>query len=150
MATERDYIYLSGCVDCDGSISFNRKDVREASPRTAIGSTVLFFVAWLKETFGGNYCPNGGKGKFSKKLFWVWQVNGKEATDILERCLPYLVIKKEEAKLAIKWQKEKLAKILIFSKGQRRWKLPNKEIERRKELKRKLEELNRNRGEFIG
>jgi hypothetical protein len=58
----------------------------------------------LVEQYGGHFTVNIS---LSRKPFFNWQLNTTTALEFLEKIEPYLVLKKEQAQLAIAWQRQK-------------------------------------------
>lgn len=57
-------------------------------------------MVWLLDTVGGSLVQKT-RSKANWKETWNWQLSGQNAADFLEALLPYLVIKKERAELAL-------------------------------------------------
>ncbi len=111
---ETDYAYFAGLIDADGSIHIDRfKDKRKKhglytyALRVKIGQSDIEAIKWLSETFGGTYryYQYDRPGAYNKKGLYYWCPNNQKAAFLLEKSLPYLQIKKEQAKLAIKFAK---------------------------------------------
>lgn len=134
--------YLAGIIDADGCICIlktkpnqhNRKG--KWSLRLNVTNTNSRLVGWLTQHF-----PDIGHlfWKFEKegwKPRYDWYLSGWNAAKLLELCLSYLVIKKEQAKIAIEFQE-------TFGKEKRKYyRLPESVITIRESLRIKMSELN--------
>ena len=58
----------------------------------------------LVEQYGGHFTINIS---LSRKPFFNWQLNTTTAQGFLERIEPHLILKKEQAQLAIVWQRQR-------------------------------------------
>ena len=81
----------------------------QLSLNLVITNTHIGFINWLKQTFDGSvYFVKYEKCKhLGTKQVMRWQVNERMAAIILERCLPYMLIKREQAELALSFMKTK-------------------------------------------
>jgi len=101
-------IYVAGFFDGDGSVGIYSRRGKQFHLRTQVTqnsfkeSDALFVD--LKKEFGGNVTTQitlSGKSKLN------WQLNSDSATNFLKAIEPFLRLKKEQARFAIKWQKER-------------------------------------------
>jgi intein/homing endonuclease len=112
--SDTQWAYLAGIMDGEGSFSIARggrkPDPEHGHPngyinwqlKISIGNTNENLHAWLLENVGGaKYL--GHKSKTDKhKSGYNWQLHGKEnMKEFIEGVLPYLVLKKEQALLAL-------------------------------------------------
>lgn len=74
-------------------------------PFVAITNCDLRLMKWLKDTFGGCVCSNHYKN-FNPKWneSFAWRIEGQYAVSVLEKCLPYFIIKGDQAKVLIAHQ----------------------------------------------
>src|ERR1039458_8918763 len=100
--------YVAGLFDGEGSIGVYRYQGGRFALKTQVvqniypESKVVFLL--LKQRWGGSASPQhsaSGKWKFN------WQLSTSKACRFLEDILPYLRLKREEAEVAIKWQRSK-------------------------------------------
>ena len=97
--------YVAGVLDCDGSIwiSANRSQKHtQYALRVSVTNTRPALPEWFAEHFGGKTIrckKNSDKWKDEYR----WQVSGLTALPVLRLCLPYLVIKREQALLGIEF-----------------------------------------------
>ncbi|MFA5377985.1 MAG: hypothetical protein WC455_19700 [Dehalococcoidia bacterium] len=101
------YAYTAGIIDGEGNINIYRVTSPEDKPRyamrIAVGSTEPWLPEFLKSKFGGNVYLRPSKTKAHKDC-WIWTVAAKKATPLLNKILPYLCLKHEQAELALQFQ----------------------------------------------
>jgi len=122
---EKNWSYLAGLFDGEGCISIcPRKDKHGDNAFIfciQITNTNTTLMKWLIEHFGGVYYSQDGKSrKPNWKPSYRWRVKGRaNEEEFLLGVLPYLVIKKEQAKLALEfvrmWQEKNPARRLEIS-----------------------------------
>ena len=119
-------IYLAGLVDGEGcltrSISRNTDRYR---PQLRISGTHKPVMDWIKKWFGGNYYADH-RGTAQTKTGYDWVISTNQAITLVRRLMPYLIVKKKEAKVFVLFYKadkatcETLAKKLSALKKQGR------------------------------
>jgi hypothetical protein len=103
--------YLAGLFDGEGSVNIfkqsNRKD--RINPgyflEISIGNTHKGVLQWVLENFGGRLTQNAEQYTKRNHPTWRWRASSNEASEVLTIMLPYLVVKKEQALLAVEFQK---------------------------------------------
>lgn len=147
-ATPIELSYLAGIVDGEGHVCIC------ASQRTAkryksksyylqlrVANTNLILMGFL-EKFDGSINSYWDKNPKHKTLY-NWGIGGIHAANLLKEIYPYLLLKKEQAKIALEFQDG----FKYFRSFQ---KLPKEEIEKRENLVIKMKLLNlKGRGEPI-
>lgn len=128
MTTDKTkWSYLAGILDGEGTVSITRRlrtDVAKnaakaadsgysnANPslaycmRVSVYNTNIALMQWLIENFGGVYYTKSRsiQNVEKHKVEYDWRIKGaKNHERILLGILPYLVIKKEQAKLALEY-----------------------------------------------
>ena len=103
------YIYLAGFVDGEGCIGL-RKDSSTKNVyrgKLHITNTNLMVLTYIKDKIGfGSLYINRKKGSYgNNKTTYVWEVCNRQCLKVLEKIKPYLLVKKEQAGLIIKFQK---------------------------------------------
>jgi len=102
MAAETDWAYLGGLIDGEGCICISKPrssySIHQLSVR--VSNTDARLMIWLKDNFNGSITTQHRKNKKHKDAY-EWRVFAKDSEYILENILPYLVIKKEQALLAL-------------------------------------------------
>lgn len=98
--------YFSGFFDGEGCIHIAKYKPRNKKTqwqlRTLISNVNPGSLKLLKEIFGGKIYLQPGRG--SRRKCWYWIVTSKAAEEFLRLILPYLIIKKEEAILALEFR----------------------------------------------
>jgi len=137
------FSYLAGIIDGEGTIRIgannppakwpNRNIVYYAS--IGLGMTDKAVIELFAKKFGGNLrkecVPN-------RKIVYRWGTCGsKVVPEIIKRLLPYLIVKKKQAELVIKFCEER--KTTGFRRNK---KLPISELQRREEFYWKVKKLN--------
>ena len=113
--TDEKLAYLAGVIDCDGYITIQRCKKKRKSTD---GSTYYRFYFSVKigiagtrnephilanKLFGGSVSEYQPKNK-DHRTQYQWHCQSKMARDFLEVVYPFLRVKKEQAKLAIRFQ----------------------------------------------
>lgn len=104
--------YTAGIIDGEGCISIDQvstnqqRKVRHFQVSVVVNNTSEWLTLWLWATYGGNTIKPRQRNP-KHKLLYGWRLNSQEAIEFLESILPYLYIKKLQAKLAIKFQENK-------------------------------------------
>lgn len=94
--------YFAGLLDGEGCVRVGRfKNSSKALRYRAymvIAMTDPNPIIWLENTVGGKKYLDRSVRSGCSKLCWSWQVNAKEGSHILQRALPYLLVKGEQAR----------------------------------------------------
>ena len=135
--------YLAGIMDGEGTIRIGASNPPEKHPdwntkyyaSISIGMTDKRIIEMFVKKFGTKLrqecVPN-------RKIVYRWGTSGNEAVPkILRELLPYLIVKKQQAELVIKFCETR--KVTGFRRNQ---KLPIKELLRREEFYKKVKKLN--------
>ena len=102
---------LAMCIDCEGCISIHFNSWK-GTPNSngiynmeiAVINTDLRLMEWLVSNFGGRYYSRSKNTPKEWKLSYQWRVTGRSNREkILLGILPYLLLKREQAKLAIEF-----------------------------------------------
>lgn len=124
MLSTEELAYMAGIVDGEGSISLvrtlqhhrsviKRNSRSNGNPHPGISERLVLTVAvgmtagvipnWLHEEFGGrlNYRVNKNP-KWKNR--WDWLASSQIGSEFLKAVLPYLILKKRQAELAIQFQ----------------------------------------------
>jgi hypothetical protein len=101
--SKTELAYAAGIIDGEGCIGFNKR-TDHVVLRVSVGNTDPRLMDWLKTTFGGcvwsekqSYAPNA-KPRFG------WELSAKKAEEFLRLLLPYLILKRERAELALAYR----------------------------------------------
>lgn len=96
--------YMAALVDGEGSISLTarRGDLGRSQLRVTIANTSIALMTWVLGAYGGRYylCRSS-----ARKKCYQWFCSGgvKRIKEVLVSILPYLVIKKRQAELGLKF-----------------------------------------------
>lgn len=114
MNKKEKIIYLAGIIDGEGCVKFkmsggtagNKK--RYPRARCVVTNTSKKLIYWLKDNFGGNVrivkreeLKGYNKGKGNRKTQYHWRLRYGEIKKIFPQIIPYLIIKKKEAKQSL-------------------------------------------------
>lgn len=102
MATDLEKAYLAGIIDGEGSIGVcqQKRGTRSAYVRLLVTGTDKNLLEWLMKNFDGNFYWKPKENENWKPEF-IWRVSGKKAIIIIKEVLPFLVIKKKQASVAL-------------------------------------------------
>jgi len=113
MPAPTDCAYLAGLIDGEGSICISehgrsdRPGYKRRNIRLQIYNTNAVVLAWLQARFGGTlYCVRSGSLKWKDQYSLTWAE--EQIVDVLNSALPYLVIKREQADIALEYQAMKM------------------------------------------
>lgn len=104
--------YLAGLFDGEGCIDLQRvyskppyenKLYVRPRVRMCMSDNVLFLAAQLQAEFGGHIGRRKSQNARQQSSWVLEWLNRDDIIAILERMLPYLVLKKGQAKLALWW-----------------------------------------------
>ncbi len=98
-------VWLACFIDAEGNISVHKRNSRhsaEVKMRVRVSNTCPYVIDFAHKNFGGNKRKPRDKGIKSARSYGLsW--TGNKAKNILRRIYPFLIIKKEHAKLAIRF-----------------------------------------------
>ena len=102
-----DWARLAAFIDGEGCIRIDLQQPSAGNNFTArhllevrVYSTDPRLILWCRNTFGGgNYKPVGRPHKEHHKQEHVWYVGAVNAETVLNNCLPYFIIKREQAEV---------------------------------------------------
>jgi hypothetical protein len=122
MSDKAMYGYLAGIIDGEGTVTICRSEyiahkkhvAKDGNVRIYDSPTVGFHVKvqvkntdirlmkWLKSRFGGEFYED--KNRSAKwKTAWVWHHKAESKQEFLLAVLPYLILKKEQALVALEF-----------------------------------------------
>lgn len=97
---------LAAYIDSEGTIrisSHARFHGRGASPRhfltVVVTNTDVLLMQWLKTNFGA--CVFEVNAPKRNRRLYRWMVNSRQAETVIRGCLPFFVIKRRQAELAL-------------------------------------------------
>jgi hypothetical protein len=102
--------YTAGIIDGEGNIGIYANN-SNGNPvyrmRVRVSNTNTKIIFWLKDLYGGSTGVNKVKSGHNWKPAWYWTISCNTALGFLEQIYPYLILKKEQAEIAIRYQKSK-------------------------------------------
>ena len=140
-----DKRYLAGLIDGEGCIYFTKRSGNKKETyvnlRLNISNTYKPLMERLHNEFGGYLRIHTNKHQFKsgryRKIGYDLVLCNQQAEKVIRECLPYFIIKKERAEIALDIRKN-------VSKYQATGKLiPEKEIQKRKGLIDRLKMINK-------
>lgn len=148
-----DWARLAAYIDGEGTIVIHTNRAQEALGKSRnhaltvnVTNTDPRMVVWIYETFGvglayqkpksPSIVADMGAGKKHRQIH-IWQVSARLASQILEGCMSYFIIKREQAEIAIAFQKTKV----LHNCGRRGDRTPPHVIEMRERMAHKIREL---------
>lgn len=104
--TQIDWARLAAFIDGEGHIRVVTK-TQTVKGRVylqdyvdlGVSNTKPALMVWLTKTFGGSIQSNGRA--VGCKPAWNWNVAAAHASDILRGCMPYFILKGQQAELAL-------------------------------------------------
>lgn len=147
-----DWARLAAYIDGEGCINIHTNRGQVALGKSVMHSLVVGLTntdprlpAWIRDTFNVGKCyriqnsPSIAKkiaeGRWQPRFHWT--VTARLAAQILEGCLPFFVIKREQAEIAITFQKTKV----YHGKGRLRERIPHNVIVMREQMAQKVRKL---------
>jgi hypothetical protein len=110
-----DLAYMAGLVDGEGCFFMAKLPKKKGDGYVSehyrgllkIDNTDIRLLDWIDSVFSGTAsarCRSTSSRKFEREVF-TWTATGDRLLDLCEQILPYLVIKKEQCLLMIKFRK---------------------------------------------
>lgn len=107
-AQETDLAWAAGFIDGEGCIALvKRTQILKGKPYQCfvlslhVANTDLRTLERLKAMFCGTLYPTNHKNRPNNKPCWTWYVRSALAAAALEKLMPYLFSKREQAELGI-------------------------------------------------
>ena len=95
--------YIAGLADGEGSFILFRRPYG-VGMRLTLTSTNRRVLDWLVETTGVGSIVQQRRASEKHSQCWIWQVNAQAAATVIRQIRPYLVIKPDQADLALRVQ----------------------------------------------
>lgn len=135
--------YGAGIFDGEGYVDIYKATLSKASKNPSLMLRVIIsqkdgkVMNWLQDNFGG-YVSLSRKDTY---YIYRWDIRSKSAYKFLSLIYPFVIIKKEQVKLALQFEETK-GKYLETLKGYQGFrKLTEDELKERTEIKDKLKKL---------
>lgn len=107
------YIGIDSCYKRKGRQSTHQL-------RVGVTNTSLKLILWLKETFGGSWSKREKPKSEKHSQCYQWRAEAKIAENILRLVVPFLIIKREQVRVALMFRDTFAVDSLIFEhKNQR-------------------------------
>jgi hypothetical protein len=110
MISETDKAYLAGLIDGEGCISILSHTQNGRLKHTLnlkISSSDLAVLNYLRDKYEMGYvscsAKDGANGENCRAVY-AWGASSQKARILIEMAMPYMLIKKEQADIAIKFQ----------------------------------------------
>lgn len=107
MFDEKHVVYLAGIMDGEGTFYIGQ-EIRHPkcfNSRLYVVNTDERLIQWLHNIFGGLVYSRSSKTHPRWKEKFEWITNKNQILPICEAILPYLICKKEQAKILIAFRK---------------------------------------------
>jgi hypothetical protein len=109
MPTEIDYARLAMAIDGEGAIYIKpvyAKSGMYSQLCVSVSNCDPRLIMWCKDTFGfGAVHRNKHRSRGQQHDAYSWRVYSATAELILTQCLPYFIIKREQAEVALAYRK---------------------------------------------
>jgi len=100
-----DLAYVAGLIDGEGCITTSR----QANKSGSVYHTIILHVEmadrepleFAQTTLGGKIYHRGIRSNWGKP-HWCWRASGEEVTRIIKPLLPYLILKRPQAVIALR------------------------------------------------
>lgn len=131
-------VYMASMIDGEGSISIDVQSPNKTrkyhyySIRMNVINTNFPLMEWIQKNFGGDVYMN--KLIPNRKQVYKWSIYSRKAAEILQACLPYMIVKKPHAEILIDF---------MDSMGVTGWHVPEEIRLYRQALYFKIRELNK-------
>jgi hypothetical protein len=99
--SKEELSYIAGIIDGEGSISIHYSK-NTLQPYLAIANTNQELILWLKQKIGGSYYAKK-RYKPQHRVCYILVVKGLRLRMLFEKLLPYLIVKKQHAKIVIEF-----------------------------------------------
>lgn len=118
---EKHIAYLAGIIDGEGCFFIGKLPKKEGDGYVTehyrgvlkIDNTDARLLDWIDNVFSGTAsarCRSTSKELFTRPIY-TWTASGDRLLDLCEQILPYLVIKKEQCEIMIRFRKTYTAKL---------------------------------------
>ena len=138
---ELDIARLAAYIDGEGTINIEhsskgRHGNRAYKLRLSIPNTDPRLPLWCRDNFGGQVRVNH-KASARRRELLVWVIGQKSAAALLAECLPFFVIKREQAELGIAFGET------FINENRSRKGLPEQVRNEREDLRTKMVEIHK-------
>ncbi len=151
MIKQTEIAYAAGLLDGEGYIDIYSASLSKASKSPSFMLRVIIsqkdgkIMSWLQERFGGSVRTE----KRNDSYIHRWDIRSKAAARFLNMVLPFLIIKNEQAWLALGFENKKVLYLNTLKGFQGFRKLSDKEIEWRIQAKEVLKKMKKEYAPYI-
>ncbi len=101
-----DWARLAAFIDSEGTIYVNSRTTKSSGSvqhclSLSVPNVSMALMGWLRSTFGGSIALRDQR---TGRPCYGWRVNGSRVAELLTHCLPYLVLRGEQALIALQFQ----------------------------------------------
>lgn len=104
MSNDDEIIYLAGIFDGEGCVTVwrekSKNDKHYINPKIAIVMTNKKPIQMFSDIFGGNVSTQINKIP-NRKVVYAYSATGKRAKLVLDKIIPYLKVKRQQAEHAV-------------------------------------------------
>jgi len=117
---DTDYAYLAGLFDGEGCIYLYHTTKEYLALEVRLGVVQKYIAQYYQLAFGGSIHTENylHKDCYRRRPMWYWQAPSLIAERFLKSVYPYLIIKKPQAEVALKFQAAKGNKGRRFHRGE--------------------------------
>lgn len=106
-----DLIYIAGFMDGEGSVGIYRQNTKESNNSYYLSVSIAQKRSKQSEKVLKMLTKIGGVSydwmTKSNTLMWKWQITRTDAGSFLKDIIPFLIIKQDQARVCLNWQKSK-------------------------------------------
>lgn len=144
-----DWARLAAFIDGEGSINLSPKKIKSGTPlyygKVVVTNTDFRLAKWCLDTFGINFYSHSNNAlPASRNQNWALcvyaQACSNKAAWILRNCLPYFILKRQQAEIVLEHQRTKHPDYFERGSG---IKTPANVLDFQLSLKKRLAELNK-------
>lgn len=118
--TDTNLAYLAGIIDGEGSIELRMQRSNSLDLIVHVFNSDRPLFDWIEERFGGKTYDIHKRQRVERPQWanvYNWNIGGETAVALLNRLLPFMVVKRAQAMLAVEaWNKRQ-----PIPRSQRRW-----------------------------
>lgn len=108
--SELDWARLAAFIDGEGCITISARGghlhhKKNQHMKVFIANTDMRLMNWLRNTFGGTVNGKRRQDRERHKPCYVWTVCSEIAWLVLLCCEPYFIVKRDQSKVALKFQR---------------------------------------------
>jgi len=104
---KKNLAYIAGLFDGEGCISIYQKTDRSYHLGVELAMGFEYIPKWLRFAYGGyiGIAPAGKGGR--KRPSYKWRLEDRAAESFIKSIVPYLIVKRAEAELALKFMQNR-------------------------------------------